>query len=241
MWSAKARVAQIYLSSQWLSMRGRDGGFSATRVPDARAATDRLAHIMRSERGQRLRVALGGGICRAIVSERVSGVRDRIDHEAALTAYLRHTGRARDDEVGRVVSVVAPGEPALAVLVRAEVLERLEELARQGWKIESIKPWWAEFMPTFACLRGATRLLLAHDCESLTILEGGIDSVISGAATLEASGSDSLIEREIARRAIASPESHLIGISLTPSRPQAAERGSPDRGLPVWTRVHAPR
>lgn len=190
MWSAKSRAAQACLTGRQLWWSDGNGELKVTGHADTEEGWRTLEAELRSSSTKRLKLWLGGTLCRVALVAPAQGAKNRQEAEAAALAALVAMKKAETGDLAFYAARYGGGEPAPIAILPGAVQDKLVSLKALGIKFVACQPWWsaidvARKMTTGESAPEEARELRAfYDGEAASVIGSQRDGQVEEAGTL---------------------------------------------------------
>ncbi|MET0383535.1 MAG: hypothetical protein ABW032_08945 [Burkholderiaceae bacterium] len=242
------RTAEVFLAAKAVALEGGDGSSwtaSAANVDEALASlARRLSSDEGGSRPSRLRVWLGGSLCRPVRLEAIGArlsvsERRRVDDATAVA----RSGLTPPCRVG----LENPSDPGgrLAVVVEERVLAAVDGIETAlDLKVTLLRPWWSELLRLALVERPDLQALAVWECGALTLLASAAPGAGTGFSTArcafpigDAASAHAAFLRLSLSEGIDPRQALAVGLALDGPPVAARQSGFDLSGLPFGERV----
>lgn len=219
MWlgKSKRRSATLWLDGRQIALLdGDDAPIRRESVSDCEEGVRTLEAWIRPLRGAKLRLWLGGDVCRLVRVPAMRGARDAAEAQAAADLWLREQGVADEGWVFRLAESAPDLEHWRGTLTRRELMNAGARSLHR--RLLAMRPWWAWALASLAeSVAGASdggggggggsastvpAGLFAYDGNALTVLVRDVEGDTSLAETIAPIADMAAARRLLLRRGL---------------------------------------
>lgn len=207
MWWAGRATLDVYVGVRRVAVAGPQHKWLPPPVPDLVLGLKLLTDwLQQRPRPERVRVWLGGALCRPFLVP-VMPVLPRDQAHAALQAVAaERTGLSRDCQVWCEAAASDPGGTVGAALDRAVFDGVMAALAAGRSQCLSLRPWWCEALSHALRAEPGATAVAVLDCSALTFLsgaEGTFTQVATASPMLDPAAAQSALRRYLSGAGVA--------------------------------------